>query len=541
MSITALTLNTDPQQAIDSINGHVHEGGLGEQIGSGGIQDGAITAGKLADLCVAGENIINQAIGASKLTTELINLINSGGSGGAGAPGYFRRDIPFAQSTAAKIVTPNRLWLNIGSSGYALEAQQTFDVNTEAAWDTKATAWQPNTAYAVNDCVIPQTPNGYIYRCTTAGTSSGLTPTFPATLGQTYNDGNVVWICQLDYAYTPTVGTRAASTAYAAGALVRPGTINGYVYKCTTPGTSAATAPTFPTTPGSTVTDGTVVWTCQVGHNRAGKDFYIYACQPTSGIVPVIVLSDNSTVPLRYSSLTSRKVGGFHCLCADVGTISGHTLTDYMAGDILPASVWDLNNRPVSAPEGMVYDANTDTWVDIYLASVQSGKLGSVYNAATADGASSPVAFHWYNGNDWMTKVKKDLLTQRVFVSASLGSNQGTNILGSADPNTTGGHRDTAGRRMISNLGCEDMCGALWQWGSEPGGGNTGAAWANAYDTNDTGVAGQHYQAPCRAILGGKWTNGANCGSRGSNWNNAPLYLNADCGLRGCAEPVRGA
>ena len=473
MTVSALTLTTDPQQAIDSLNGHVHSGGLGSQIPTEGIADGAITTAKLAQDAVSTNNIADESVSEEKLAPALVNLINSGGSGGAGAPGYFRRDIPFAQTLNTKILTPNRLWINIGASGYAMEAQQTFDSTQYAAWDTKATPWAASTAYALNDCVIPPTPNGYIYRCTTAGVSSNLTPTFPTTLGQTYNDGNAVWICQLDFT---------------------------------------------------------------VAANRKGKDFYIYACQPTSGIVPVLMLSDNSTIPLRHSALTSRKVGGFHCLCANVGVISGHSLTGYLAGDILPASVWDLNHRPVSDPEGMVYDANTDRWVDIYLASVQSGKLGSVYNAATADGASSPTAFHWYNGTDWLTRVKKNLLTQRQFVSASLGSNQGTNITGSVDPNTTGGHSDTAGRRMISNIGCEDMCGVLWQWGCEGGGTYGTAAYKNAFDGNDTGVGGQSYNEPSRALLGGFWPYGAACGSRCSLWDHGPLSLHAACGLRGCAD-----
>ena len=277
-----------------------------------------------------------------------------------------------------------------------------------------------------------------------------------------------------------------------------------------------------------------------VAANRAGKDFYIYACQPSSGTAPMILLSSNSTVPTGYTSTNSRKIGGFHCLCTAVGTISGHTLSGYLAGDILPVSIWDLNFRPVSNPEGMVFDANTNRWVDIYLSSVANSQLVSVNNGVTADGASSPVAFHWYNGSDWIAKAKKNLLSQREFVLASMGSNQGTNIAGNSDPNTTGGHVDTAGQRMISNIGCEDMCGALWQWGSDVGGPYGTAAWKNAFDGNDTGVGGSSYEEPTRGVLGGYWNSGANCGSRASAWNNGPLSLVSYFGLRGRAEPLCG-
>lgn len=68
---------------------------------------------------------------------------------------------------------------------------------------------------------------------------------------------------------TPTVAAtnaaataRANTTAYSLGAYVTPATPNGFYYKATAAGTSAGTIPTYPTTIGDTVTDGTVTWTC---------------------------------------------------------------------------------------------------------------------------------------------------------------------------------------------------------------------------------------------------------------------------------------
>lgn len=54
----------------------------------------------------------------------------------------------------------------------------------------------------------------------------------------------------------------AASTAYTVGAVVRPSTGNGFLYRCSVAGTSAAAEPAWPTVIGQTVTDGTVTWTC---------------------------------------------------------------------------------------------------------------------------------------------------------------------------------------------------------------------------------------------------------------------------------------
>jgi len=269
--------------------------------------------------------------------------------------------------------------------------------------------------------------------------------------------------------------------------------------------------------------------------NRAGRDFYIYACV-VSGALKLVV-SASATFPVGYTTATARQIGGFHCLCADAGTIAGHPLSGYLAGDILPASVWDLKFRPANDPEGMVYVAGIGRWVDIYLASVSGERLVSINGGTVADGASSP-GFSWYEFSEWFGRIGKRLLTQNEFMAASFGSNQGTSISGSADAVTTGCHLDTGGRRMVSNVGCEDTCGFMCQWSADAGGGVGTASFKVQYVATDTTEQGQSYMEPCRAGLGGTWVDGVKCGSRFSYWNNSPITRPANCGARGISDAI---
>lgn len=68
-----------------------------------------------------------------------------------------------------------------------------------------------------------------------------------------------------DITLTPTdiLPAWEVATAYTLGQSVQPTLGNGFRYECTTAGTShAVTEPTWPTTIGDTVSDGTAVWTC---------------------------------------------------------------------------------------------------------------------------------------------------------------------------------------------------------------------------------------------------------------------------------------
>lgn len=61
---------------------------------------------------------------------------------------------------------------------------------------------------------------------------------------------------------TDTLPAWEASTAYSLGDSVEPVTPNGKRYVVTTAGTTGASEPTWPTSIGSTVANGSVIWTC---------------------------------------------------------------------------------------------------------------------------------------------------------------------------------------------------------------------------------------------------------------------------------------
>ena len=294
--------------------------------------------------------------------------------------------------------------------------------------------------------------------------------------------------------------------------------------------------------------------------NRKGKDVYLYAVN--DGGTLKFATSLSKTNPEGYSAEVSRLIGGVHCLCADVGTISGHTLSGYVAGDILPTSIWDLRHRAKSDNAGMVYVPHTDLWWDIYLASF-SGALQSVFGGTTADGASA-TKFHGEKFNEEFSKVLKRLPYRDEFVVAAWGSNEQTVIKGAADAGTTGGHVDTAGRRMISNWGLEDCCGFLWQWVRDQGGkgvygdgvygygGTTPTSGWEARPTYDhdnhsgngvyhSGVDpkeyGDDYGVLYRLLVGGGWSNSSFCGPRSVLLSVVSARVYADYGARGVSEP----
>src|SRR5574344_1165414 len=285
-----------------------------------------------------------------------------------------------------------------------------------------------------------------------------------------------------------------------------------------------------------------------VAANRAGKDFYIYACSPGSGFSPILVLSAAATYPYGYTVDTSRKIGGFHCECADVGTISGHPLTGYLAGDIIPRSIQDLKHRPYGRfLPGFAWGGPTDfdslnyapLWASIYHLSGTGASIASVF------GAAATVSRNFYDFADDLKNIGARMMTDWEFAQLHSGTPEETNIFGSANPTTVGGHVDTNSRRIISNIGLEDMSGVWWTWlqdrQSYIDGTDYAAAIGFGYE-DIVGNRGSHYgqgtyQAQAAVLAGGNWDAATACGSRARTAYSRRSGASSAIGCRAVAEP----
>ena len=188
----------------------------------------------------------------------------------------------------------------------------------------------------------------------------------------------------------------------------------------------------------------------------------------------------------------------------NVGTVA-HPLSGFEANDILPESVWCLTFHPACASyDGMIYDRDCDIAVDIYL---QSGKGKATRSAF---GAQHTVARPQISHTDDMRCVGKRLLSDPEFTSIASGSNEKTSIQGRSDKTTVGGHVDSAERRMISFIGCEECCGYIYQWLRDVSP-NGGTSWS-AYD--GSGAFGEQYGVTYGFPAGGYWDSSSVCGSR---------------------------
>lgn len=260
---------------------------------------------------------------------------------------------------------------------------------------------------------------------------------------------------------------------------------------------------------------------------QAGKEYYVYVVWDSDANECKLVCSLNSSYPQGYSSTTSRKIIWFHTLCAGAGTIAGHLANGYAAADIIPNSIACLGFRPKSSPDGMVYIDAIDKWVDIYLQS------GTGINTASVFGGTITDTRYYQNHVEDMMSVDKILPNDVQFTALAWGSNQKTAISGAKDWVTTGGHVDTANRRMIGQYFVEDACGFMWQFLN-----STCASGGTGWSTINTDLGSGSYFGSCFVLrAGGDWSDGADCGVGCRNGNNSRGTLNDNNSCRGLIRP----
>jgi len=102
-------------------------------------------------------------------------------------------------STTDKVDTAT-LWVK-SHQIISIQGERIYQIYAEGMWmylrEMKVIAginiWKASVAYVENQTVGPVTPNGHIYKCTTAGTSGSSEPTWPTTSGETVEDNTAVW------------------------------------------------------------------------------------------------------------------------------------------------------------------------------------------------------------------------------------------------------------------------------------------------------------------------------------------------------------
>lgn len=260
-----------------------------------------------------------------------------------------------------------------------------------------------------------------------------------------------------------------------------------------------------------------------------GTDYAIYAT------VSGLVVSNNFTALTGFTAENSRRIGGFH----------------YQDGFINERSIWDLKFKPAcDDPRGMVRTVG-GFWSDIYLLNTTPDLLGtSAYNAQIADGSSCPkkpavwggngteqyTTFTQYIATEVLAAYGKRLPNQHEFSVLAQGSKTGH--VSSSDPVKT--KFDVNARSMV---GCEQVSGHMWQWGSECWDRGNGAS---SYDWNDMNTDGKGQvhamvgsEGVGASLFGAYWGHAGFSGSRASVWNYEPWDSGSNVAARGVCDHVQ--
>lgn len=119
-----------------------------------------------------------------------------------------------------------------------------------------ANYWSVGSIVAPSSVIRPHAPNGYQFSSVLGGESGNTEPVWPFTLGQTVNDGSVVWICAAVDTTSLTATVQSAAWSVPTGITVSGQAVSGQVTTAVLNASGAAVGQNYTINVVATLSDG---------------------------------------------------------------------------------------------------------------------------------------------------------------------------------------------------------------------------------------------------------------------------------------------
>lgn len=217
-------------------------------------------------------------------------------------------------------------------------------------------------------------------------------------------------------------------------------------------------------------------------------------------------VSLNSTAPTGYTPGDTRRIGGWHTLCVAVGDTSSwapnHKLNGWLAGDILPQSVWTYYHRPYASPNNTIYiPCGIPFWRTIY------DHSGTLATTNFEFGGTITRNRSFYGHMQDMMHAGYILPTYEQAAISGFDCEPLKAIMGKAEASVTtaGGHVNESNHRIVSSYGAEDCVGCTWKITT------IGAIGGSGWSTDPS--VGVHQYGNVNVLrVGGLWDDSGNAG-----------------------------
>lgn len=263
-----------------------------------------------------------------------------------------------------------------------------------------------------------------------------------------------------------------------------------------------------------------------------GKNYALYLVPNETYTGVELKVSLNQTAPNGYSPLDTRRIAGWHTECADVGTVtwdSNHPLSGWLAGDILPQSVWTLYHRPYAPPAaGVVYvECGRPFWRTIY------DHSGTLETTNFEYGGTITRNRTFYGHFKDMAAVGFSLPTYEQAALSGIGCEELKAVMGKAESSitTAGGHINESSHRIVSRVGAEDCVGCTWK----P---TTIAAIGGSGWNTDASVGVHQYGNVQLLLAGGCWGDSGSAGPLATDGSHSALTVFAFVASFGVSYPL---